>query len=118
MKFTSLNDLKKALGLNLLLTRTPSKPRLCPAEKSRLALGLNGQTGEDLIQELIIAYKKGHVTDVYQILLNVNVDAYSFYPLQGEAWGITMRSTELSALTDQAERMVRAIVCMAQDRTE
>jgi hypothetical protein len=92
------------------------KEKLSFSQAAKEKLGLSGLEGEDLIQALIVAYKNGYHVDVYQALLNVQVDCDSFYELQGEAWGYALRVKRLKKLEDKNEQMVRAIAHMAMDR--
>jgi hypothetical protein len=100
-------------GKILALVKRKPKVKLSPAGFARVRLGLNGQTGEELILALVAAYNDGHYVHVYQALLNTEVDSTTFYSLQAQAMRLMDSQPELCSICDRSERIVRAIALMA-----
>lgn len=82
-----------------------------PAAAARKKLGLNGQQGEDLIAATVPLYEQGHVTDVYQVFLDIEITCDTFYPLQGAALRVSSKHEKYGR--SRAEVTVRALAEMA-----
>lgn len=93
------------------------KEKLSPAAIARAKLGINGQTGEELICLLVTAYKNGDYINVYQVLLNTEVDSTTFYSLQSKALSLSDRLPGDWSFQNREERIVRAIALMASSNT-